>query len=343
MSMKSTESQTSMQVSVVNGTEKFGLGVIGLGIVGRRTIEHALAQGSFHIAGAWDIDELASQRLTGEQQHVPIAPSADAVIHNPATQVVYVATPPQYHKPYVLAALKAGKHVLCEKPLSVDVADSRAMVQAAIAATGLNAVNFVFASTAAGDYAALALQNGSLGKLVGAEIRLHLTQWPRSWQADATWLRYREQGGFTREVLSHYVYLTERLFGASRLVAASTSYPSDPQLCESHVIAKLVCNGIPVHVVAEVGGGEVDTVNFTLWGSKTSLRFVDWYRLQTNDGGGWVDALGGSEDLPALRQNAYSSQLAHLAQLLRGQPHSFPDFAAALSVQEKIEAILAAG
>ena len=54
--------------------------------------------------------------------------SLDAALHDPAIDAVWVATPNGLHRDAVLAAARAGKHVLCEKPLATTVADAKAMV-----------------------------------------------------------------------------------------------------------------------------------------------------------------------------------------------------------------------
>ncbi|PZS30305.1 MAG: hypothetical protein DLM58_13890 [Pseudonocardiales bacterium] len=46
-------------------------------------------------------------------------------------------------------------------------------------------------------------------------------EWPRAFQADARWLADRAQGGFVREVLSHFIYLTDRLVGPVRLTGSA--------------------------------------------------------------------------------------------------------------------------
>src|SRR5437660_7663994 len=49
-------------------------------------------------------------------------------LKNPEVEAVYIATPPGEHEKYTVAAAKAGKHVLCEKPLSATVQQARNMV-----------------------------------------------------------------------------------------------------------------------------------------------------------------------------------------------------------------------
>src|ERR1043165_4169756 len=55
----------------------------------------------------------------------------DALLADPAIDVVYIASPHTSHCPDTLAALKAGKHVLCEKPMAVTPAEATRMVAAA--------------------------------------------------------------------------------------------------------------------------------------------------------------------------------------------------------------------
>ena len=58
----------------------------------------------------------------------------DEIAHNPAIDAVYVALPNSMHAEYTIRAAKAGKHVLCEKPMSIDVASAEAMIAACKAA-----------------------------------------------------------------------------------------------------------------------------------------------------------------------------------------------------------------
>ena len=57
--------------------------------------------------------------------------SAYDLIENPEIHAVYIAVPNVYHHPFTIAATKAGKHVLCEKPFGISVEENISMIESA--------------------------------------------------------------------------------------------------------------------------------------------------------------------------------------------------------------------
>ena len=310
--------------------------------MGQRMLTNMRAHGGFTLGSAWDPDGQARQQTQSAYPEIRIGASAEEIVRDAATDVVYIASPPASHRGHVLAALEAGKPVFCEKPLGVDVAESRDMVER-IERSGLsNAVNFSFASAAAGDTIKAELEAGALGPVLGADLRLHFSQWPREWQMHASdWLTLRAEGGFTREVVSHYAFLTERLFGKARATGVTLRYPDGPdgRRAETHLTALLDCGGVPVSIAASVGGRGPDRVEYTVWGETRSYRLYDWNRLRSSDGGDWRDELTHIADP---RQDGYRRTLDNVLAQLAGRPHTMASFREALSVQELIESLLAA-
>jgi predicted dehydrogenase len=132
-----------------------GVAVIGAGMVGRA---HANAYRNASTVFALSPDRPAPCLVAVADLHEPFATDAAArygferaetdwraVIDAPDIDAVSVAVANNLHREIVEAALAAGKHVLCEKPLAPSVADAQAMVDAAAAAPGrVNAVGFTF-------------------------------------------------------------------------------------------------------------------------------------------------------------------------------------------------------
>jgi len=320
------------------------IGMIGLGVMAHRMLSNMNAHGGFTAHTAWDPDATACAKAAAAFPELQITANAGGVINDPDTDVVYIAAPPAFHREYALAAADAGKTVFCEKPLGIDIDESRALVKETESKGVANAVNFPFASAAAVAEMETALADGTIGDVKAVDIRLHFCKWPRDWQVPAEWLSQRAQGGFVRETFSHYAYLTQKLFGPVQLNKAITRYPDDGISAETHALALMDCGGIPISFAGGTGGinaSGADRIDFTIWGSKRCYRLYDWNRLRSSDGrdgGAWVEHL---KDIPDTRQDGYRRQLLSLGRFIDGDTEALPSFADALAVQELVEDILA--
>lgn len=309
----------------------YRVGIIGLGIMGQRMMGNMALHDVFEVVSVFDPARSVSD--------INYAASPESLIESADVDLVYIACPPDYHAEYAIAAAKADKPVFCEKPLGVDVAQSRELVNTIEAAGIPNAVNFSFAASPSRAFLQSKLSDGAFGAIDAIDIRLHFATWPRGWQDGATWLAERKQGGYVREVLSHFIYLTESVFGALNFENAHVRYPDGAGgvAAETHVLADLTCGNIPVSVAGGVGGTGPDRIEYTVWGQTQSCRLDDWYTAFLSDGTNWVPAM---TDIDDPRQVGRIQQLDNLAQFMRGEAHELPDFRAALSVQERIEDIL---
>lgn len=311
--------------------------IIGLGIMGRRLLENLLVHPEFEAVALWDPSEASCAKAREIAPDAAIVDNAEAAIA--AADVVYLACPPVPRKAYALAAAGAGKAVFLEKPLGVDIAESRDLVAQLKAAGTPAAVNFTQASSRAFEVLRGAIEDGSTGALNGIDIVVTYPAWPRAWQVDADWLRFRAEGGYTREVISHFLFLSERFIGPLSLKWARPSYPSDPALCETAVLARLETpEGRPVSVLGTVGGAQPDRQEVTVKASKTSFRFTEFYQLWKSTGGPWEAAY----DFPTdPRRASLQRQLDELDKCVRGEAHQLATPEEALRVQVLIEGMLA--
>lgn len=253
------------------------LGVIGYGIMGERLLRAAVAHdsGTIAVAGVWDPSPAAMARVAADLPGVPRLADADAVIA--AADCIYVASPPASHVAYAGAALERGRAVFCEKPLAVDLAAARALVEAFEARGGRGAVNFPFASSLAVEQLAAWLREGLAGPIRHVAIDIAFAEWPRPWQADAAaWLDRPAEGGFTREVVSHFLFLCRRMLGPLRLDSATASFAEDGR-SERAVAARLTAGDVPVALTGRVGGtGKPDHNLWTAEGERGAVRLRDW-------------------------------------------------------------------
>ncbi len=246
-----------------------------------------------------------------------------------SVDLFYIATPPATHVPL---ARKATGAVFCEKPLAIDLAEARELVDEIEIP---NAVNFPFATQSAITTLEEALEEGRHGEAQRLDIRLFFNTWPRKWQQEAaSWLAQPEQGGFIREVFSHFAYLTDRLIGPLQITEASVH--RGPEGTESSVRAELMAGEVPVLLTGDVGGSAPDYNEWTLYGSQNSYRLQDWNQLTVGSDDGWRSLL---PDRPS--DEGLKRQIDAVVQLVRGQPNPLPTFADALRVQEVVESILA--
>lgn len=310
--------------------------IIGLGIMGRRMLERMRLHEGYAPCALWDPDPRACAVAQQAAPDASVAASAEAAIAS--ADLIYLACPPVPRKAYALAAAQAGKAVFLEKPLGVDVAESEALV-AGLAAAGVPAaVNFTQAAGAAMTGVGEAARSGAMGDLVGADIVVTYGHWPRAWQQAADWLRFRDEGGMTREVISHFLFFSERILGPLSVVWARPAYPDDPDLCETHMLARLeTADGRPVTVMASVGGAQPDRQELTIKGTKTSRRITDFYVDAVSDGGAFSELPRPAGDP---RAGSLNAQLDDLLLCLEGRPNRLATPEEALRVQKLVERML---
>jgi predicted dehydrogenase len=117
--------------------------IAGTGFIGRVHARSARLAGA-QLAGVAASSPEAAQTAAAELRADRAFDSAEAMVRDPGIDVVHICTPNHLHLPLAEAALAAGKHVICEKPLALDVAGAQRLVDAA-AESGLHAaVPFVY-------------------------------------------------------------------------------------------------------------------------------------------------------------------------------------------------------
>ena len=102
-------------------------GLLGAGWIATRTIAPAM-----HAANGTIVQAVASRDSKRSEALNPLTihQSYEALINDPLVDAVYISLPNHLHCQWTVAALNAGKHVLCEKPFAMNTAEVEAMIQA---------------------------------------------------------------------------------------------------------------------------------------------------------------------------------------------------------------------
>ena len=113
--------------------KRIGYAVVGLGSISQMAVLPAFAHSKKSRLAAVVSGDKSKAKKYAQEFNASQAYSYDEFsqcLENPAVDAVYIATPPGEHEKYAVAAAKAGKHVLCEKPLAATVQQARNMVNA---------------------------------------------------------------------------------------------------------------------------------------------------------------------------------------------------------------------
>ena len=107
---------------------KHRLAIIGLGGMGTWHLNKLETLSEPEIAGIWDIKE--SRREYARSRNVHVYSSLEDLLADASVDMVLIATPNDLHKPLAIAAMEAGKHVISEKPITLNSADLQEMIDA---------------------------------------------------------------------------------------------------------------------------------------------------------------------------------------------------------------------
>jgi 1,5-anhydro-D-fructose reductase (1,5-anhydro-D-mannitol-forming) len=118
-------------------------GVIGLGRIVKTTIAPAMvAEPECELVAGVSRDQGRADAFAKEFGARFAYTSYDELLANPEVDAVYIATPNAQHADQVIAAAEAGKHVWCDKPMALDVADARREIEACDRAGVTLGINF---------------------------------------------------------------------------------------------------------------------------------------------------------------------------------------------------------
>ena len=195
---------------------RIGMGLVGAGFVGPHHIDAVRRLGFVDvvaIAGSTESSGRAKAEALGVRRGYG---SYQALIDDPDVQVVHNATPNHLHYEVTSAALAKGKHVVSDKPLAMNAAQARALVDQARAAGVVTAVTFNYRGNPLVQHARHAIARGDIGKPHFVH-GFYLQDWLLK-DTDYSWRLDPDKGGASSalgDIGSHWCDLAQHLVGHS--------------------------------------------------------------------------------------------------------------------------------
>lgn len=256
------------------------IGIIGVGWPGERHLEGYLASEEAQIVAISDLDP-TRRAIVAKRYNVPAA-YADyhELLQDPQVEAVSIALPNFLHRPATLAALEAGKHVLCEKPPAVTLAEAQEMAAAAKQADRLLAYAVQRRFNPSTEALRIRLAEERLGEVYHAR-----SVWTRTWGVPrglGGWFTdpARSGGGAMIDIGIHVLDLAWFLMGCPAPITVSgqvyNKFPTLTKTDDSAFALIRFANGASVQVEASwVLAQEMDSMGVHLYGTQGGARLDD--------------------------------------------------------------------
>jgi predicted dehydrogenase len=206
-----TTLQASTQPATTSRTLR--VGIAGCGAISRNHLEAFRAIDDVRIVGVCDVD-LDRARATAAAWDIPAAVATVGELLDLGLDLVSVCTPHPTHEDVVVQAAESGVHVLCEKPIAIDLASAQRMVAACEQADVLLGVLFQRRFWPAAQRIRAAINDGTLGAPVLGQCSVMLHREPEYCSRDAwrgTWAS--DGGGVLMTQAIHYIDLLQWFMG----------------------------------------------------------------------------------------------------------------------------------
>ena len=231
------------------------------------------------LVGATDLNP--ARQAAAEALGLTWYPTLDAVLADKSVDGVYIATNNRSHVPLATAALKAGKHVIVEKPIATSVADAKKLNRLAKAKKLSLTVDHMMVNNAWNIAGRAALAKGRLGKVNDSCFHMEFAYGYDPAEA-ATWRcsKVEEMGGPIGDVASHCFYVAEFMFGKKIKKVAAVYYPKVMKIkAEDGAYIKFFfedgTQGSVNAAFSEMRGGLAGTLTnlgYEIYGDKAAMR-----------------------------------------------------------------------
>ena len=182
-------------------TAKPGWGLIGASTIAKEHMIGAIRDQGGEAVAVMSSDAARGRAYAGQNGIARSYDNVAALLADPAVEIVYISTTNELHRPQTMAAAAAGKHVLCEKPLAMSLADAQEMVAACHAADVVLGTNHHLRNAATHRAMREVIQSGRIGRPLFARVfhAVYLPPHLQGWRLTAP----AAGGGVTLDITVH--------------------------------------------------------------------------------------------------------------------------------------------
>jgi predicted dehydrogenase len=318
-------------------TQVFRIGLLGASKIARTAIMAPLRDDARFVVTAVAARDSARARAYADEHAIPfVAETYQALIGRDDVDVIYNGLPPAGHAVWTIAALQAGKAVLCEKPFARDAAEAQAMVDVAHA-TGrplLEAFHYRFHAVMR--RAEGLMRRGALGALHSGAAEFDVAIAKKS--GELRWSR--ELGGGAMMDLGCYPLHAMRTLTGAEPQIASAHAQFDEGGADAAMHAELV---FPGGVSVSIGCSMIAPFNVRLRldGARGRLEITNF--VAPHRGCRFITTVDGQTvEQPTGGPSTYAAQLDHLYEVLTGAGAPLTGGSDAVATMTAIDAIYAA-
>jgi 1,5-anhydro-D-fructose reductase (1,5-anhydro-D-mannitol-forming) len=294
-------------------------GVIGAGTIGREWMVPAInAQPESAVAAVASSDAERGRRFADELGIPKVHSSVADLLADPEIAAVYISTTNEWHEPQTLAAIAAGKHVLCEKPLALSLEGARGMVAAAAAAGVVMGTNHHLRNAATHRKMRELIGSGAIGRPLAARVfhAVHLPPHLRGWRID----RPHAGGGVILDITVHDSETLRFVLGDE--VVAVTAMTASQGMAraglEDAVMGVMRLSGGVTAQFHDAFTAPHAATGFEVHGTEGSLYGRD-VMTQKPVGTVMIRRDGGEEEVPVEHENLYERSVRCFNAAIRGE------------------------
>jgi predicted dehydrogenase len=300
---------------------KLRWGIMGAGNITKSVIPGIQASRTGEVTAVASRDA-AKARAHADRYGIPKSyGSYEELLADPDIDAVYIPLPNHLHKPWTIRAAKAGKHVLCEKPIALDAAEAKEMVEACAASGVVLAEAFMYRHHPRYDRIREIIASGEIGDIRGIHGTFTFNN-----AKNTTNIRYKQEwGGGSVYDVGCYPISAARLILGKEPVAATAHAFFSPE----HGGVDMMTSGL-----VEFDGGVALTFDCAMWaagrntlevlGTDGRIEVPFAFLPQAGKAGFFVITKDGRREEPVEDLNQYTLQADDFASAVAGKPQRFP-------------------